>query len=182
MSKLNKLVISSILMSLGIVLALVVHATLGILGGQMFLPLHFPIMFIGFLCGMRYGIICGILLPLLNFVLFGRPPFPSNVAMALELLTYGGIVGLFRNKINPIFTLLIAIFAGRVVNLFSTLTICGINNSPFAITSFLSMNFVTGLSGIVIQLILIPSVIYALYKAELIEEGTIKWSLRHQEK
>lgn len=175
MSEIKKLTITGILMALSVVLSYVIHSIGGMALGTMLLPLHFMILLIGLLCGLKYGIIAGILLPFINFMLTGRPPFPTNLLMAIELATYGGIIALCKKKIPVIISLPIAMIAGRVINLFSTLILYQLQDNDFALKAFLTKNVIDGLLGIVLQLIFIPAIIYALKQAKLILDEDVKW-------
>ncbi len=62
--------------------------------GSMLCLMHIPVLLCGFLCGWPWGMAVGFIAPLLRSVLFGMPAmFPSGVAMAFELLVYGGMAG-----------------------------------------------------------------------------------------
>ena len=65
----------------------------------MLLPMHIPVLMCGLICGWGYGGIVGFILPLFRYVLFGMPPiFPTGIAMAFELSTYGIVIGLIYNR------------------------------------------------------------------------------------
>ena len=67
--------------------------------GSMLLPMHIPVLLCGFFCGWRYGLIVGVVAPLLRSVLFGMPPmFPTAAAMAFELAAYGALTGLLFQR------------------------------------------------------------------------------------
>jgi thiamine transporter ThiT len=89
--------------------------------GQRLLPMHLPVLLCGFVCGGPYGLIVGVLTPLLRSVLFGMPPmFPTALAMAFELAAYGLLAGLFYRlfpkKIGFAYlALVLAMIGGRVV-------------------------------------------------------------------
>lgn len=147
-----------ILLALGIILPVIFHG-LGI-PGNVFLPMHFPALLGGFLLGNPISaFLLGFLLPLLNFLLSGMPPFPVFVPMMLELGTYGGI-GAFltlRFRFSTVAALITSIILGRVVFLFVQWLFLGLflgRKVSFILT--LQSLFVTALPGIVIQLVLIP--------------------------
>ena len=141
--------------------------------GSMLCPMHLPVLLCGFLCGWPWGLAVGFIAPLLRSVLFGMPPmFPGAVAMAFELATYGALAGFLYRKfpktIPGIYTsLLIAMVAGRVVWGIVRLILAGVAGNGFTFAMFLSGAITTAVPGIILQLVLIPVVVYALEKAGL---------------
>ncbi len=74
----------------------------------MLLPMHIPVLLCGLICGWKYGILVGFILPLLRHTIFGMPIlFPTGIAMAFELATYGFVIGFY-----------ILILVGNVLSLF----------------------------------------------------------------
>lgn len=62
--------------------------------GSMLCPMHLPVLLCGLLCGWRYGLAVGFVLPLARSFLVGMPPlFPAAAAMAFELAAYGFLAG-----------------------------------------------------------------------------------------
>ena len=54
--------------------------------GSMLLPMHLPTLLCGFLCGGPWGAAVGFLAPLMRSAILGMPPpFPTAVAMAVEM-------------------------------------------------------------------------------------------------
>jgi hypothetical protein len=123
---------------------------------------------IGFLCGPLYGFLCGLIIPALSSALTGMPAaYPMLPIMLGELATYGLVSGLLYQKtshlrkrlaIYPV--LLTAMVCGRIVYglIFSILMLAGGQLKALSVWGAIA----TGLPGIVIQLILIPSVVMAL--------------------
>ncbi|MCM1489167.1 MAG: ECF transporter S component, partial [Firmicutes bacterium] len=90
--------------------------------GNMLLPMHIPVILCGLICGWKYGLAVGMILPPLRYLLFGMPViYPTGIAMAFELAAYGAVVGFLysRSKWHCIASLyrsmLIAMVAGRLV-------------------------------------------------------------------
>jgi len=53
--------------------------------GRMLLPMHIPVFLCGLICGWKYGLMVGFILPLLRYAVFGMPViFPNGIAMAFE--------------------------------------------------------------------------------------------------
>jgi len=149
--------------------------------GSMLCPMHIPVLICGFICGWKYGLIVGVITPILRSSLFHMPPmYPNALSMTFELGTYGLVSGLLyyffnnNNKSNFLFiylTLIIAMISGRliwgVVRYFLVL----IDGSyPFNITIFLSGAFITAWPGILLQLILIPTLVFTLEKTNILSK------------
>ena len=144
--------------------------------GSMLLPMHIPVLLCGFLCGWQWGLAVGFLAPLLRFLLFGMPPlFPTGVAMAFELLTYGALTGalyrLLPKKVPYLYvTLLAAMIAGRAVWGLVRFMIAGLTQTAFPFSAFFAGAVANAVPGIVLQIVLIPPLVLALRKAGLMRE------------
>ena len=142
--------------------------------GNMLCPMHFPILLCGFVLGGPWGLAVGFAAPLLRSVLFGMPPmFPVAISMAFELAAYGLAAGVLRRFVRtgkrPLdlyIQLVSAMLIGRLVYGVMNALIFSAGNYSFAV--FVSGAFVTALPGIVIQLVLLPSLVVALTKARLL--------------
>lgn len=163
--KTKKMVISGLLVAIGVFLPIVFHSMS--MGGPIFLPMHIPVLIGGMLLGPLYGTLVGIVTPMLSSFFTGMPPaFPMLPIMIFELATYGLVSGYFA-KLFPkkIFLPLIAgMFDGRVTAglvVFVLSRFFGANIKPLV---FLKGAIITGLPGIMIQLIIIPPIIIALRK------------------
>lgn len=152
---------SGLLVALGIILPYIAHMT-GI-AGRVFLPMHLPPLLAGFLVGPFYALIIGAVLPPLNFAISGMPPMPTMVFMALELAAFGLITGLMYRKFNVIISLITAMLAGRVIYALAFALLIEFQN-PLVI---IGGGIVTGLPGIIIQIVLIPLIVTLLEKREL---------------
>ena len=98
-NKIRKVTLSAVFIALGIVLPMFTSQIKEI--GDSLLPMHLVIMLCGLLCGWKYGLASGLILPFLRSLLFHMPPiYPNAVWMALELATYGFVLGLLYNKIS----------------------------------------------------------------------------------
>lgn len=144
--------------------------------GQMLCPMHIPVLICGFVCGPLWGAVVGVTAPLLRSFILGMPPlFPAASAMAFELAVYGIVTGIlyrtFPKKIPYIYaTLFISMIAGRVVWGLARYIMAGLSNSEFGLAMFWSGAFTTAIPGIILQIVLVPAVVYALGKAKLIFE------------
>ncbi|WP_084496201.1 ECF transporter S component [Lacrimispora indolis] len=177
----NKLVLSALLMAIGIILPFVTMQIPSL--GNMLLPMHIPVILCGFICGGPYGVIVGLILPLLRSVLFGMPSLmPTAVAMSFELATYGLISGaLYQRMAGKRFAVYIsligAMIIGRVVwgavsfGLYSSL------GNIFTWKIFAMQAVINAIPGIVLQLILIPMLVTSLKHAGVIRHLTKNYKL-----
>ena len=143
--------------------------------GQALSPMHIPVLLCGFICGPWYGAIVGLVAPILRNAIFGMPPFPMNIPMAFELLTYGLVAGImykFMPK-KPVFTyvsLITAMLAGRVIWGVGHVVLAGVQNSAFSMQMFIAGAFIEAVPGIICHIVLIPIIVIALEKAGLMRK------------
>ena len=145
------------------------------LNGQKFLPMHIPVLLAGLLLGPSYGLVAGMISPLVSTALTGMPAeFPMMPIMVFELGTYGLISGILSKytKLPKAVSLIIAMLAGRV-SYFIAYEIIKVAFLP-TIGANISVwgAVITGIPGIIIQLIIINLVMLILRrKKEGLEEG-----------
>lgn len=140
--------------------------------GSMLCPMHIPVLLCGYLCGGTWGLIVGLIAPVLRSMIFGMPMmFPAAVCMAFELAAYGGVAGLL-NRILPqkkwtlYFSLIIAMLVGRFVWGVAMFVCMGFSTTSFGMSAFLTGAFLEAIPGIVIQILLIPMIVSAVRKVE----------------
>ena len=143
--------------------------------GNMLLPMHIPVLLCGLICGWQYGLTVGVILPLLRYMLFGMPiPFPTGIAMAFELATYGAVIGFMYSQsrwqcvVALDRSMIIAMVAGRVVWGFAQILLLGISGNSFTWQMFIAGALLNAIPGIILQLILIPAVMVALNRTGLV--------------
>lgn len=164
--KTQKMVLSAMFLALALALPFLTGQIPQI--GSMLAPMHIPVLLCGFLCGWPYGLAIGFISPLLRFMLFGMPPlFPTGIAMAFELATYGAVLGLIYSKVKhsmPMIyvTLISTMVAGRMVWGVVRFILAKLFGIEFSLSLFLSGAFITAVPGIICQLILIPIVMAAV--------------------
>lgn len=163
-SSTKQLVLSGLFIAMGLVLPIAFHM-LGA-GGTIFLPMHIPVLIAGFCLGLPYALAVGIIIPVLSSLLTGMPPlFPTLPFMTVELATYGAIVSLlYRTYKQHLFTALIgAMISGRIMAGLAVwlLTTFFITQLPSPVI-FVKGAVITGVPGIIIQLIFIPVVVTAI--------------------
>ena len=167
--KVRRLTLSAVFLSIGFVLPLLTMQIKEI--GDTLLPMHIPVMLCGLLCGWQYGAAVGFVLPFLRSFVFSMPPiYPNAVWMALELLTYGLVIGLTYRLLNKkgigavFISLIIAMLSGRVVWGIAKSLLLGVGTNGFTFKAFLIGGFVDSFLGIVLQLMIIPLIFVVVKK------------------
>ncbi len=167
----RKLVITA----LGLALALVLPFLTGQIPrfGSMLLPMHIPVLLIGFICGWPYGLVLGLISAPLRSLIFTMPPmYPVALAMAFEMAAYGVIAGLLYKKlpkktINIYITLIVSMIGGRIVWEIASYALAG---NSFTLDLFLAGAFINAVPGIILQIVLIPVLVLALKKSNIIRD------------
>jgi ECF transporter S component (folate family) len=159
--KTKKLTLAGLFLALAILLPMLFHLT-GI-PGQVFLPMHIPVLLCGFICSKKYGAITGAVSPLIGTALTGMPVlYPVGISMVFELMAYGFISGLLYEKTQKVMpSLLGAMLAGRVVSGIVRYLILVPFGGAFVFKAFITASIVTSVWGMVIQIILVPLVVKA---------------------
>lgn len=170
MSMIKRMVLSALCVALCVVLPIAFHVIPN--AGSVFLPMHIPVLLCGLVCGWQYGLLCGVMGPLLSSILTGMPAAAILPAMIVECGVYGCTAGLMMEHIRTgrlitdlYLSLPVAMLIGRILS--------GISKALFfapgtSLTAWATASFVTGLPGILVQLIFIPAIIGALTRVGLI--------------
>ena len=140
--------------------------------------MHIPVLLSGFVLGPAYGLGVGVITPLLSSILTGMPPLvtpvPMAVIMIFELGAYGMVSGLLNKKfkLNMICSLLGSMLAADCCRDSCCCDfICfGFNLGNPVI--YVWGGIITGLPGIVIQLIVVPAFLTLLKKSRVMQEGS----------
>lgn len=171
MTSVKKIVLTALFIALCLVLPYAFHMIPN--AGSIFLPMHIPVLLCGMTCGWAYGGVCGILGPLLSSVLTSMPPAAVLPGMMVECCVYGLVTGLMmryvrtgKEALDLYLSMVTAMLLGRVL---SGIAKALIFTPGLSLAAWATASFVTALPGIVIQLILLPVVIFALTKAKLLE-------------
>ena len=158
---LKRLTLSAVFLAMGVVLPLLTMQIKEI--GDSLLPMHLPVLLCGALCGKRHGAAVGLILPPMRSLLFGMPPiYPNAVYMALELATYGFVIGLLYHRARDrrlyrlYASLIAAMLAGRAVWGAAKALLLGIRGEGFPFAAFIAGGFADALPGILLQLLLVP--------------------------
>lgn len=138
--------------------------------GSMLCPMHIPVLLCGFICGWPWGLVVGIVAPLLRSLIFGMPPmFPTAVCMAFELASYGMVSGILHSRLpkkkwSIYASLLGAMIIGRVVWGIVMFVCMGLDTASFGFAAFISGAVTNAIPGIIVQIVLIPIIVMALEK------------------
>lgn len=167
------LVLTAMFFAMGLVLPFLTGQVPQI--GNMLLPMHIPVFLCSLICGWQYALPLGFALPLVRSLIFTMPiMYPSAIAMAFELATYGLVAGLLYKKArwqcvrSLCRCLAAAMLAGRVVWAVAQAILLAIGGGVFTFEAFLAGAFLNAIPGIILQFILIPSVMLALDKTHLV--------------
>ena len=176
----KKLVFTAVCSALCLVLPMAFHSIPN--AGQVFLPMHIPVLLCGLICGWPYGGVCGLLGPLLSSLVTGMPPAAMLPSMMVECCVYGFASGLLmkyvrtKHAVADLYISLVSAMAlGRIVAGLAKAWIFTPGVSPFA---WVTTSLVAGIPGIVIQLVLMPMVVFALTRAKLIPSRYPKEEIR----
>ncbi len=172
--RLFNFILSAMFIALGLVLPFLTGQIQQI--GSMLLPMHIPVILCGFVCGWQFGFGVGFVLPILRSLIFSMPVmFPSAIAMAFELATYGFLSGFLFEKakwqcIKSLYRcLIISMLAGRAVWGIAMAVLMGLNGGAFTFTAFLTGAFLNAIPGIALQLIAVPVIMLALKRTHLVD-------------
>ncbi len=143
--------------------------------GELFLPIHIPVLLCGMVCGWGYGLFCGIAGPVLSCVLSGMPSPTDLISMVPELSLYGLVTGLLLQAIRTRFTLadlylalIPAMAAGRIAGGLAKALFYLSHARGYSLGLWVSGYVVKSLPGILLQLAVLPPIVFALMKAGLI--------------
>lgn len=165
------LVLAGLFLALGLLLPFLTAQNPAL--GSRLLPMHLPVMLCGFVLGGPWGLVVGLVTPLLRSLLFGMPPmFPTAAAMAFELAAYGFLTGELYRRIRRIYpALLLAMLGGRIIWGAASIVPYGLSGSAFSWQMFTAGAFINAVPGIVFQVIVVPLIVLALQRAGFMQEA-----------
>lgn len=142
--------------------------------GKALAPMHIAVFLCGFVCGWPWGLAVGFIAPLLRSAIFGFPIlFPEATSMAFELAVYGFLSGLLYKRLpkKPLYiyvALLVSMVSGRLVWGLVRYFLAGIAKSAFPFSTFWAGAVANAVPGIILHIVLIPLLVLALKKANVI--------------
>ena len=171
MTTVRKSVITAMCIALCVVLPMAFHAIPN--AGSIFLPMHIPALLCGLITSWPFGLLCGLAGPLLSSLLTGMPPSAILPSMMVELAVYGLAAALMMKYVKSgnlyadlYISLVTAMLAGRVIAGIAKALI--FTPGKITLAAWVSSGFIVSWPGILIQLAIIPSLVFALEKASLI--------------
>ncbi len=140
--------------------------------GKLLSPMHLPVLLAGLLLGPVYGAAVGVSAPLLRMALFWMPQFPKSLAMSVELAVYGAVCGLMMRILPkrawaPYPALITAMLVGRGAYGLAMLLISGVAKTEYTLLAFWTTAFLETLPGIILQLALLPPLVYTIRRTRL---------------
>ena len=167
MNKTKQLVLTAMFIALGVILPQAFHAIPN--AGSIFLPMHIPVLISGYVVGPLFGLLCGILTPLLSHLIFSMPPAPILPSMLCELAVYGLMTGILskvikieNDYVKAYVVLILSMLAGRLT--YGILNALIFKAGSYSFSAWISAALITALPGILIQLVLIPILVDRLKK------------------
>ncbi|MEW6082784.1 MAG: ECF transporter S component [Bacillota bacterium] len=161
--RIRQLIWGALFVALALFLPMAFHAV-GL--GRIFLPMHIPVLMAGLLAGPSVGLTVGITSPILSAILTGMPPLmpPTAQVMLFELGVYGLAAGLLHHRLHLgiLPSLILAILGGRLIYGvlgWLVLPLLGLPGIPLLYP--LTVGLTTSLPGVLLQLVVVPSVVYA---------------------
>ncbi len=168
----KKITMSAMCLALAVILPIAFHAIPN--SAIIFSPIHIPILLCGLICGYKFGLLVGLMGPILSMLISGMPTLMNLPSMIVECLIYGSLPYLYL-KLIKFKHLYINIYVGLIISILLG-RICGGFISAFMYTEgsytielWATSYFIKGWIGIVIQIILIPNVVFLLEKSNLIK-------------
>ena len=129
--------------------------------GEIFLPMHLPIIFVGFFAGPFAAALAGAISPIVSFYLTGMPSFALLPFMVIELFSYGLFAGLLKNSKIPVTVKVFMVqFIGRAIRALAILFAVYLLDYSGIKASMILESIPKGMFGIVLQLVLIPLMLY----------------------
>jgi len=135
------------------------------LGGRIFLPMHIPVLICGFVVGPMAGFIVGLISPFLSHLLTSMPPAYAVPLMTMELALYGLVAGFTFQKLkfNIFPALIISMIAGRLAFALGLFLLGMFIELPYGPIEYMAGGILlTSWPGILIQMVLIPPLVYAI--------------------
>lgn len=173
MSKVKKSSICAICIALCCVLPLMLHGVQD--AAKVLCPMHLPVFLCGLVCGWRFGLFCGLSGPALSCLLTSMPAAAYLPSMMVELAIYGGVSGLLMQHVRTGSTYadlyisqISAMLLGRVLSGVSKTYI--FMSGDYGMEAWIAGSVIESLPGTIIQLILIPTLVFALMRSRLIPE------------
>lgn len=170
---LKKLTVSAMMLALALLLPFLTGQLPAI--GKMLAPMHIPVLLCGLLCGPIFGFAVGAVAAPLRFVLFGMPQMPNVLYMTAELAAYGLLSGMFyhifpKKNLFLYVSLILSMIGGRIAYaiIFIGLNLSNAKTVEALILPIISATVLTAWPGMLLQILIIPTLLIVLKKANII--------------
>lgn len=171
--QLKRLSVAAMMLALALLLPFLTGQLQAI--GQMLAPMHIPVLLCGLICGPIYGFAVGAVAAPLRFLIFGMPQMPNVLYMTAELALYGLLSGLFyyifpKRNLFLYVSLILSMIGGRIAYAFTFIFInlSGAKSLESLIMPIISATILKAWPGIILQIVLIPTLLIVLKKAKII--------------
>lgn len=162
MNKTKELTIASMSLALGIILPQAFHMVPN--AGNVFLPMHIPVLICAFLVSPLYAFLVGLLCPIVSHFVFQMPPTIMLGQMIVELSTYSlaasilsRIITLKNNYLKTYLILILSMIVGRIA--YGLMNYFFFKAGEYSLSIWLTSAFISSLPGILIQLIVVPIIV-----------------------
>ncbi len=170
----KNLILTAMFLAMGFVLPMLTGQIPQI--GSMLLPMHIPVFLCALVCGPSWGIPMAFVLPLFRSLIFSRPNmYPEAISIAFEMASYALVAGILYQRSRwkcmraLIRSILSAMLVGRIVRCAVQLSLLGMAGMKFSFSGFFVGVIVTGIPGMLLQLVLIPAVMLMLHRTKLVK-------------
>lgn len=170
---LKRLTVAAMMLALALLLPFLTGQIPSI--GKMLCPMHIPVLLCGLLCGPIFGFAVGVVAAPLRFILFGAPQMPNVLYMTAELAAYGLLSGIFirilpKKKRNLYVSLILSMIGGRIAYafIFIAINLSNAKTVEALILPIISATVLMAWPGMILQILLIPTLLIVLQKAKII--------------
>lgn len=184
--ELIKIILASIFIALGIVLPFITLNNQQL--GSIFSLMHIPVLIGGLILGWKYGLVIGLITPILRFGIVSMPPLHVALTMMFELATYGAVIALAHEMLPKKksymveVSLLIAMLLGRFVWGIAAAIIYPAYGIDFGFKIFIASGFVKAVPALIIQFLLVPNLFYRLKNTGVLDKINLGDGLTENEK
>ena len=169
----KKITYGGLLLAAAVLLPQVFHLIGGPGLGTILLPMHIPVLLAGFVVGPVVALIVGILSPICSYIYTGgmMPAIPMLYLMIVELGLYGFSVALIRQKMphSTWIPLIGGMIAGRIGRGLCFIALTSLFGVKLPAAMGIGVAIMSGLPGIVLQIVLIPFLVGVLKRKEWIK-------------
>ena len=176
--KTRKMTFGALCLALALLLPQIFHLIGMQQAGQIFLPMHIPVLIGGMVLGWQYGALLGLMAPLVSCFLTGMPSAERVIFMMAELCSYGFLSGLFYQNLHVkdqpfggYASLIGAMIVGRLVYGFALTLAAMLFDMKLGGFAAVWAALIAGIPGIITQLIFLPALVRVVEKGGYVYES-----------